>query len=280
MLVKGPGAYSVVAQNNCNVQFRDSLTVTRSFWTPFGLQPAAATACPGDSLQFNASGGTSYSWLPAGSFNRPDIASPKVLIRGSQNFTLTITDSVCAKDTVITIPVTAAPVARISVVKSNDITCKSDSAVLTATGGVTYTWTPDLYISANAAGKITVRPPAAITYFVVGTNSAGCSGKDSINVSYIQDADQKLIVPSAFTPDGNGTNDVFRPVFTGPAMKYSFTVYNRWGQPVFTTSSKDLGWNGTYHGTPQAQGTYIYYVTAEGACTGLFKQKGTFMLIR
>ncbi|MBE7172445.1 MAG: gliding motility-associated C-terminal domain-containing protein [Williamsia sp.] len=280
LVVNTPGTYSVVAQNMCNVQYKDTFNLTRNAGMSFKAQPASPTVCPGDSLQFYASGGTSYAWQPASSFNRSTSASPRALIKASQNITVLILDSVCKRDTVITLPVSLLPKAQIAITKSNDISCINASAVLTATGGTTYTWSPDLHIIHRTNESITVNPQQTITYYVQSRNLSGCVGQDSVKISFLKEGDQKLSVPNAFTPNGDGVNDVFRPVFSGPASKYNFTVYNRWGQLLFKSSTVQAGWDGTYHAILQPQGIYVYYITAEGSCSGLFERKGTFLLIR
>ena len=281
LLVKVPGTYNVVVQNSCNAQLRDTLLFTRKLSVPFTASPSIAAACKSDSVQFTATGGTSYTWQPAASFSNPAALAPKAVINASQNFTLSITDAVCARDTVITIPVTTLPGAQIVISKSNDVTCSNDSAVLTATGGTTYLWSPDAYITNRGNNKITVKPPGAATYYVRGSNATGCAGQDSVKVDFFKEGDQKLFTPTAFTPNGDGRNDVFHGIFIGPATRYSMVVYNRWGQLLFRTDNPQTGWDGTYNRVAQPGGVYVYYVRAEGGCTGnKFEQKGTVILIR
>lgn len=63
---------------------------------------------------------------------------------------------------------------------------------------------------------------------------------------------------NAFTPQGDGINDVFKPVLGCVPQFYEFLVYNRWGQEVFRTNQPEQGWNGSYQGEPAEQGTYQY----------------------
>lgn len=280
LFVTAPGTYSITAQNLCGIQYRDTFHFIKSIVNPFAVSPVTASVCQGDSIRFSASGGTGYSWWPAINFDTPDSSSTKALIDASQDFTLSISDSVCARDTVITIPVYASPGPVISISKSNDVSCGNDSAILIANGGLAYTWTPDLYISRLNADKITVKPPQTITYYVMGKDAIGCPGEDSVTVYFSKTGDQKLYMPNAFTPNGDGLNDVFRPTFIGPAAKYDFRIYNRWGQLIFRTKTPGIGWDGTYKSQIQASDVYVYYITAEGGCNGVFVQKGTFVLIR
>jgi gliding motility-associated-like protein len=248
--------------------------------TPFAVFPLNATVCEGDSIQFRASGGTSYLWSPSANFIAPADASTKALVNGTQNFSVLISDPVCNRDTTINIPVIAKPGANISVTKSNDVNCGDDSAILIASGGVSYSWSPDLNISRNNGGRIIVKPYQNITYTVRGRDAFGCYGQDSVTVYFFKEGDQKLFMPTAFTPNGDGKNDWFRPIFIGPSARYDFRIYNRWGQIVFESKTPGVGWDGTSNGILQKADVYVFYVTAEGGCNGKFVQKGTFVLIR
>ncbi|MGZ3939784.1 MAG: gliding motility-associated C-terminal domain-containing protein, partial [Flavisolibacter sp.] len=275
-----PGTYTILAQNLCGLQLKDTFKLVKSVVTPFTVSPSSVTVCTGDSVQFIAGGGTSYAWAPSVNFSRPGVASTKALVNTSQNFEVYISDPICNRDTTMVIPVIARPAATISVVKSNDVTCSNDSAVLMASGGNSYTWSPNLYIARNYGGKITVKPYQNTTYTVHGRDAIGCYGEDSVTVYFFKEGDQKLFMPTAFTPNGDGKNDLFRPTFIGPSAKYDFRIYNRWGQLVFETRTPGIGWDGTTRGIPQKADVYVFYLTAEGMCNGNFEQKGTFVLIR
>jgi len=278
--ITAPGNYNVKAQNLCGLQLKDTIRVIKTFVTPFTVSPLKAIVCIGDSVQFRANGGTSYAWSPAINFNRPTSSSTKGLINVSQDFTVFISDSICRRDTTIIIPVIASSRANISVIKSNDVNCANDSAILIANGGVSYTWSPNLYISRNAGNKITVKPYQNTTYIVKGKDELGCYGQDSVTVFFFKEGDQKLFMPTAFTPNGDGKNEIFRPIFIGPYAKYDFRIYNRWGQLVYESKVPNAGWDGRINGIPQKADVYIFYITAEGGCNGNFVQKGTFALIR
>jgi len=91
----------------------------------------------------------------------------------------------------------------------------------------------------------------------------------------------QLFVPSAFTPNGDGLNDVFRSMFGESVVVYSLQVYNRWGEILFSTKDKTKGWDGSYRGKPQDTGIFpwiIRYKTAADA--GEKVMKGTVMLVR
>ncbi len=278
--VQAPGMYHVTAQNLCGQVFRDSFSLVKPLQAPFAASPASAAVCSGDSVLFTASGGSVYSWQPASSFAQPGNAVSKALIAVSQDYSVLISDPSCQRDTLVIIPVTASQAAAITLSKSNDVDCNRDSAVLVANGGVSYNWSPNLHISRNGLGQITVKPPANMTYYVTGLDQSGCVGVDSVTVVFKKEGEQKLFIPSAFTPNGDGLNDVFKPVFTGPAGKYDFRIFNRWGQLVFQTNNPSIGWNGYYASRLQPGDVFVYYIIAEGDCNGKFERKGTFVLVK
>lgn len=100
------------------------------------------------------------------------------------------------------------------------------------------------------------------------------------NVTF-QPCDCKVFVPTAFTPNNDGRNDKFKPAVKCYTKDYMFTVFNRWGQRVFNSSSYDSGWDGTIKNNPADIGTYIWMVQYRDPVTKqVFKQHGTVVLIR
>ncbi len=91
------------------------------------------------------------------------------------------------------------------------------------------------------------------------TDTNGCS--DSVSYLFtIPDEGGPVAVPSGFTPNGDGENDILY-VRGGPIFDMTFTVYNEWGNRIFRTTDPNVGWNGKYRGQPQPNGTYVYTVT-------------------
>jgi gliding motility-associated-like protein len=89
-----------------------------------------------------------------------------------------------------------------------------------------------------------------------------------------------IYVPKVFTPNGDGTNDVLKPILVGMSAFHYFSVYNRWGNLLFTTEDPNSGWDGRVKGVPQPVETYLWI--AEGVDTNGKKvvQKGMVSLIR
>ena len=107
----------------------------------------------------------------------------------------------------------------------------------------------------------------------------GCTRKDTVlirvNVTPFVNA------PSAFTPDGDNKNDVFRPVIKGSYGLEEFAFYNRWGNLLFQTAVAGKGWNGYTGSDLSAKGVYVWWIRAKNRKTGaIVVQKGTVTLLR
>lgn len=87
-------------------------------------------------------------------------------------------------------------------------------------------------------------------------------------------------IPSAFTPNNDKLNDVFKPIIGAALKEYVFTIYNRWGQIVFSTKDMNAGWDGTYKGQTQNTGVFMWTCTwqEEGGLKNF--EKGIVTLIR
>lgn len=91
------------------------------------------------------------------------------------------------------------------------------------------------------------------------TNAAGCANTTCHVVRVLGSDD--VWMPSAFSPDGDGINDLLRPVVAGDhPVGYRFTVMDRWGGVVFTTNDPHAGWDGTQHGSPVDAGVYVWHM--------------------
>lgn len=107
---------------------------------------------------------------------------------------------------------------------------------------------------------------------------SGCASTDSSSTISVSDA--ALEFPNAFTPNGDGVNDVFLPAFRS-LKSYELTIYNRWGRRIFTSSDPTSGWDGTENGKKAAAGTYFFIAKAEGYQRGVsFYRKGSITLVR
>jgi gliding motility-associated-like protein len=149
---------------------------------------------------------------------------------------------------------------------------------LMATGGDIYTWSPPTFLGDPTAQEPISCPTDTITYYVTGIDANGCVNIDSVMIYAVGIPEPNI--PTAFTPDGNGLNDVFRLESPEYFTMQSFTVFNRWGEVVFETTDPLSGWDGTFMGQPQPIGTYVYRVIGVDDIGYRVARQGNVTLLR
>lgn len=151
---------------------------------------------------------------------------------------------------------------------------------INATGAATsFIWTPRIGLSNSAIANPVAKPRRSTMYVVTAYNQAGCKDLDSVFIKV--NPIPGINVPSGFTPNNDGKNDVLSPTIADEYLLQEFSIYNRWGQKIFSTKEKDTGWNGKIKGVIQDSGVYIWVINVIETGTGIKEEKkGTFVLIR
>jgi gliding motility-associated-like protein len=117
-----------------------------------------------------------------------------------------------------------------------------------------------------------------VTDTVTAFNTSGFS-TTTITFTYQQDPGDIIYCPNAFTPNGDGRNDIWN-VEGENISSLKFSIYDQWGELLFTSTSLQNGWDGTYKGTKEPVGVYVYYVEAVMNDGHDFKKKGTINLLK
>ncbi len=137
-----------------------------------------------------------------------------------------------------------------------------------------------LWQNGSTDSNFSVQQPGR--YMVKVTNADNCSFSDTIDVKFKQCTDCAIEIPTAFTPNNDGKNDVFK-VLTSCFLinKFDLQVYNRWGQKIFETKEVTQGWEGNIKDKPLDSGTYIYQLQYKKSGTNtIVRKSGTVVLIR
>jgi len=155
-----------------------------------------------------------------------------------------------------------------------------ETVQLSATGpGTSFFWSPTTYLSDPGIANPVASPVFSTTYVVTASNDAGCKDTDTVFIKVKQLPG--IYVPSAFSPNNDGRNDIFRPILSDEFALKEFSIFNRWGQVIFRTSENGSGWNGNVGGLPQSSGVYVWSIGATDLRTGITEEKkGTFTLVR
>lgn len=185
-------------------------------------------------------------------------------------------------DTSATSTITVYPIPKLILTKDNDINCKLAISHLNVSGASTYSWrSTDAAVNGATSPNLTVTPSITSTYYVDATSADGCEAKDSIRVIVDRSTGNgSFEVPNAFTPNDDGRNDCFGAKAWGNVSNFKFSVYNRKGQLMFTTTNPNDCWDGRYNGKPQPPEVYVYWIEAKTICEERTFRKGTIVLIR
>lgn len=237
--------------------------------------------CPHDTAVINAVDTDPiayYHWAP--SMYLSDTVGPSVIVRPETDVTYTVvaTNKYGCTDTAFTnVSVKAAALLTINVGDSVILYPGETYQLDPLTNCSFFTWFPpaglnDAYISNPVAS-----PEISTKYIVDGLTSWGCKAEDSINI-YVSE-ESLLALPNAFTP-GNGPNNTFKILIRGIATLQYFRIFDRWGVKVFETTDISKGWDGTFNGTLQPFGVYVYEVGAVTSAGRSFVKHGNVTLIK
>jgi gliding motility-associated-like protein len=128
--------------------------------------------------------------------------------------------------------------------------CFQQKVYLKATGYTSYMW--------QDGSVASVFPVTTFgDYSVTVTNAYGCKASDTIIV--YNNCNSFIYFPTAFSPNDDGANDVFKPRYSNDLRSYFIRVYNRWGELVYESEDVNEGWNGIFRDTPQPLSVFVWY---------------------
>ena len=154
----------------------------------------------------------------------------------------------------------------------------TDTAGNTITGG-TFGWTPSGNLTnPNGQSTTVTQPLETNTYTVTYTDQYGCVVTDDVVITV--DIALNIGVPSAFSPNGDGSNDFLFVKGDVVIQTMNFTIYNRYGQKVFETQDIGQGWDGTHNGKELNPGVFVYYVNVTFIDGTAGQLKGNVTLVR
>jgi len=181
-------------------------------------------------------------------------------------------------DTTINLKLEAYPVPDIQVRPTDTTIHYGDAIRLQASGAYWYLWSPGNPLDTTVTADPLARPRQPTVFTVVGWNRYGC--KDTGYVRIDLDYGLPGFVPNAFSPNGDGRNDVFKIEYLGAQKISVFEIFNRYGQQVFSAGHSNRGWDGRYRGKPCDLGTYYYLIQIVNPEGAVKTYKGEVNLIR
>ncbi len=230
--------------------------------------------CSGNPVTINAGTGfTTYIWS-----NGQSTQSVSVTAAGVYTVTVGDINGCSASDNVAVITSSGS-----SINLGPDITIYEGGSTSIAenlsgigTGG-TYLWSPAGYLNCSNCSAPVAYPPTTTAYVLAFTDSHGCVSTDSIDVIVVPIGEAYF--PNAFSPNGDGKNDVYRA--HGDLIKYfTMKIFNRWGELVYSTNDYTEGWDGNYKGAKAPMSVYVYTATVTWMNNLTRDYKGNITLLR
>lgn len=266
---------TVTDNHGCTGAASKVLTVNTTAYIDFaGLKPQY---CTGNTVLLTrkiANTITSYVWDNGDgkTFTNEVDVNFSYANEGVYTITLTGQDKYCGTSTVSkTVPVYAVPKVNLG---PDTILCTSDIMLLGVPPVANHTY---LWNSGETTSQI-YTSPVTRTYALTADNN-GCRGYDAVSIKVLNVC--LIRVPGAFTPNGDGVNELLKALNADLAKNFSFRVFNRFGQLVFSTNNPMEGWDGTFKGNPESSGTYVWMLRYIDPWSGkLVNTKGTSILIR
>jgi len=274
------GTYSVTATDNnqCTKAVQvviapsELITVTQQ-----QITPSCADSTNG-AVSVSVSGGVApyvYQWSNgATAQNLTNLAAGNISLLVTDNLGCTASFSGTVPAENFNATISASPD---SVILSGD----EVTLAVNGNGAASAVWQPIVSLN-NTNGLSAIASPATTTlYQVIVKSDNGCTTTATIKITV--NPKPQWLVPTGFSPNGDGVNDYFHVVLRGPVQFISLTVYNRWGQKIFESDTQDPGWDGTFQERPQPVGVYVYQLQVRNMLDGantIVNESGNVTLIR
>ncbi|MES2890781.1 MAG: gliding motility-associated C-terminal domain-containing protein, partial [Bacteroidota bacterium] len=277
--------YKVTATSSTGCSNSDSLSIT--VVQPFDVQVGEVKPiCAQSSVALLASGAHSYQWIQnTAGLNDSAIAAPVAQPLVTTIYTVVGTDAnKCFTDTA-RVTVTVMPLPTVDAGQSTVLMTGTTHQLqpVFSTDVVQWAWSPASYLSCATCSAPVASPPAPVNYKLTVTTAAGCSAADTVSINLLC-SESRVFIPAAFTPNNDGTNDLFAIKGDGIRIVHHFVIYDRYGHPLFERSNFSLqdaraAWDGLYKGVPVPAGSYVYI--AEMSCNEkTFTRRGSVMVVR
>ena len=261
-----PGNYSVIGVTPDGCRSSDTLTVLNVYPLPVVHLNKDSIICTGDQKILDAGNGfASYLWNTGNS-------SPSIIVNSIGMYSVTVTDNNGCKgnDTSKIAVMLAKPSGFLG--KDTSI-CNYWDLQLRSIGNFDqYTWS-----TGSVTPHITIKQPGM--YWLQVRDNNDCTGRDSVLVD-LKDCGKGFYMPTGFTPNNDGKNDLAKPILLGNVVQYRFWIYNRWGELIFETTDPWKGWNGVYKGQQQSSGVFVWRCVYQFQNEVVKHENGSFILIR
>lgn len=240
----------------------------------------APELCEFDTLQLDAQGGKYYIWSPMDLVSDPTISNPTTSPDSTVTLTVISSNDCPQFNDTLEIEVVVNELPQVNA--GADTTIKRDEfyQIYQATSNATsYLWSPADGLNDPTLLNPITSPFNTTKYYLTVTDAKGCQNTDTLIV-YVDVVDL-LVIPTAFSPNRDGHNDVFRIIrYLNIGELLEFNIYNRWGERVFQTNNIDDYWDGTFRGELQDMGVFVFVVKAKTKDGNIIIRSGNVTLVK
>ncbi len=279
--------YVFTAKSADGCTSKDSLKIT--VVQPFTLLVSIRdTICVGETTPLLASGTDNYIWSPAAGLSNVNVANPTASPDTTTIYRVIGSDKRNCFTDIAYVPVIVYNIPQFNIIPDILNIPAGSSVTITTSGSsdiITYNWTPKTGLSCSNCPQPIASPLAnTTTYTAVVANAGGCIAKDEVTINLLCGTGN-VFIPNTFSPNNDGSNDIFFPRGKGIKGVKNMTIYNRWGAVVFQRGNFDIndasaGWNGTFKGQPAPSDVYVYHMEIVCGTGNQFLYKGDVTLMR
>ncbi len=237
------------------------------------------SVCVGEVINLAGSVGNAddFAWNLDQDLSGTDLLNPAAKPSQDKTFTLNASNSCFEASDEVFVKVNGRP--EVSTAFDSIRIDIGDSIQLDGGSSISASWSPPETLDDPLSPSPYANPIQNTTYYYTSIDVNGCAGTDSITV-YVNNIFE-VMLPTAFSPNSDGLNDDFRIIRQrGLKELVELSVYNRWGDKLFSTNRFDKGWNGMKEFKHQPMGVYVYYVRAITLLEEEFEYKGNVTLVR
>ncbi len=270
---------------NCPTSDSTVITVFSPFKATALINPVYL--CAKDSVKIAViPAGKKIFWSPSTNISNTTIYNPVFSPPTNTTYTAILTDSVgCFSDTAtVDIIIKSLPLVNAGPDKVYPYNSIFTISPVYSANVVSYLWIPTSSLNCTTCATTSGIALSSQNYTIKATSDSGCVSKDDINI-FVECKYANLLMPSAFTPNRDGLNDVYYPLTRGIKTVIRFAIYNRYGQQVFEgknfiPNDRTFGWNGKLNGIDQSPGSYVYMLETICDLGEIITKKDSFLLLR
>lgn len=204
--------------------------------------------------------------------------SKKFWLNASGNYTDTLTNQFNC-DSILDISFTKSTL-KTTILGANNVSCDTPFVTLFVNDGIQFKWEPESFFTAPNSSITQTKNIRNNTWIkVIVSDSLKCTSIDSIEIK-ANFEDGTFEIPNVITVNDDGVNDCLSLPDVGNFSSVSFTVYNRWGQPIFETNDVKACWGENPQEKNISQGTYFYVLSGKSSCGTTISRTGTITVIK